>query len=252
MAKEYRISLSAGEIGKPFLKDFCPRCFWFTKKFPLENNHPFSSPMAGILSIADSYIKSVVKWHMENLNMLPSWILTQLKTTYPDLDFESIRQVKPKRWEVPLFHNSLVLKGQADEILEFPDGSWFIIDYKLASFSENQKNLLPLYEAQLNAYAYLANKTLNKQIAGLALVYLNPEYKDLEDEIIFHRTKDEFFFGFKPKVVPVKLMDTEWIEDLCRNIFEILSLDKPPEGKANCQGCNILVNWLNKISNCLL
>ena len=109
-----------------------------------------------------------------------------------------------------------------------------------------------MYEAQLNAYAYLANKTSNKQIAGLALVYLNPEYKNLADEIILHRTKDEFFFGFKPKVVPVKLMDPEWVEDLCKNLFKILSSENPPEGKENCQGCNILVDWLNKISNCLL
>jgi len=248
MAKGNKLALSARDVGNPKLENFCPRCFWFVKKFPIEDNHPFSSPMPSFLNMVDSYIKTVVKWHMENFNILPSWILTQLKNLYPTLDFESARQVRPTRWEVQLFDNSLVLRGQADEILEFPDGSLFIIDYKLAVFKENQEKLLPLYEAQLNAYAYLAYKTSNKRIVGLALVYLNPEYKDLEDEIILKRTKDEFYFGFNPKVVPVKLMEPEWVESLCRDLFEILSLDNPPEGTPNCQGCLTLSNWAKKIS----
>jgi hypothetical protein len=47
-------------------------------------------------------------------------------------------------------------------------------------------------------------------------------------------------------------MDNEWVEDLCQTMFEILSLDTPPEGKSNCEGCNLLQDWLNKISNYLL
>jgi len=252
MAKGTNISLSASEIGKPLLEDFCPRCFWFTKNFPIENNNPYFSPMPGIISIADYYIKTVVKWHMEKLNRLPSWISTELKDEYPELDFESAKQVKPARWEISLFNNSVVLKGQADEILEFPDGSWFIIDYKLAVFTENQEKLLPMYEAQLNAYAYLANKTTNKQIAGLALVYLNPQYKNLEDEIIKKRAMDEFTFGFNPKVVPVEFKGSNWVESLCQNIFNILSSNNPPKGNPNCKGCTTLSDWANKVSAYLL
>jgi hypothetical protein len=38
------ITLSPSEIGKPLLEDFCPRCFWFTKKFPIKDKHPFFRP----------------------------------------------------------------------------------------------------------------------------------------------------------------------------------------------------------------
>jgi len=251
-SKTAQIRLSPSEVGKILLDDFCPRCFWFTKKFPLGDKNPFSSPMPGIVSIADYYVKSVVKWHFQKFTTLPPWILNQLKTFYPHFDFQSAKQVKPGRWKINLFDNSCVLTGQADEVLELPDGFWFIIDYKTASITETQKKLKPLYEAQLNAYAYLARKNFEKPIAGLALIYLDPEYKNLEDEVISYRTRDQFLFGFKPTLIPVKLMDPEWIEDLCRSLFEILSSDTPPEGIANCQGCNLLLEWLNKISNYLL
>jgi len=242
-----KITLSPSEIGKPLLEDFCPRCFWFTKKFPIKDKHPFSSPMAGILSIADKYVKDVVKWHLQKLNQLPTWILNQLQTFYPHLDFKNIRLIRPTSWRVSLFDGACLLSGQADEIIEFSDGSLFIIDYKTAALTDYQTKLRPLYEAQLNAYAYLANKKLGKPVLGLALVYLDPEYKDLNDEVMLHRTKEQFLFGFNPTVVPVKLMDNEWVEGLCQTLFEILSLATPPEGKLNCEGCNTLKDWLRSV-----
>jgi hypothetical protein len=247
-----KITVSPSEIGKSLLEDFCPRCFWFTKKFSIKDKHPFSSPMAGILNITDKYVKDVVKWHVQILNQLPTWILNQLKNLYPHLDFENIRLIRPTIWQVSLFDGTCLLRGQADEIIAFSDGSLFIIDYKTAALTDNQTKLRPLYEAQLNAYAYLANKKLGKPVVGLALVYLDPEYKDLKDEVMLHRTKEKFLFGFNPTVVPVKLVDNEWVEELCQILFEILSLDTPPEGKSNCEGCNLLKDWLNKISNYLL
>jgi len=102
------ITVSPREIGKPLLEDFCPRCFWFTKKFPLKDKHPFSSPMAGILNITDKYVKDVVEWHVQKLYQLPTWILNQLKRYYPHLDFDNIRLIKPTTWQVFLF-NSRVL-----------------------------------------------------------------------------------------------------------------------------------------------
>jgi hypothetical protein len=158
VSKVPKITLSPSEIGKPLLEDFCPRCFWFTKKFPIKDTHPFSSPMAGLLSIADKYVKDVVEWHVQKLNQLPTWILNQLKRYYPHLDFDNIRLIKSTTWQVSLFNGACLLKGKPDEIIEFSDGSLFIIDYKTAALTESQAKLKPHYSAQLNAYAYLANK----------------------------------------------------------------------------------------------
>jgi CRISPR/Cas system-associated exonuclease Cas4 (RecB family) len=242
------ITLSPREIGKPLLEDFCPRCFWFTKKFPIKDKHPFFSPYSGLPNIVDNYIKRVVKFHLQRLNFLPSWLLNQLKEYYFEFDFENVRLLKEINFQITLFDGTCVLSGRADEILEFPDGSLFIIDYKTSSLTENKLKIKPLYEAQLNAYAYLANKKFEKPVVGLALVYFDPDYKNLNDEVILHRTKEEFLFGFNPTVVPVKLMDNKWVEDLCQTMFEILSLDTPPEGKSNCEGCNTLKDWLRSVS----
>jgi len=76
-----------------------------------------------------------------------------LKRFYPHLDFENIRLIHPTSWQVTLFNGLCALKGTADEVIEFPDGSWFIIDYKTSALTENQEKLRPLYSAQLNAYA---------------------------------------------------------------------------------------------------
>jgi hypothetical protein len=203
-------------------------------------------------NIVDSYIKRVVKSHLQRLNFLPSWLLNQLKEYYLEFDFENVRLFKEISFQITLFDGACVLSGRADEILEFPDGSLFIIDYiidyKASSLTENQLKIRPHYSAQLNAYAYLANKKLGKPVVGLALVYLDPDYKDLNDEVILYRTKEEFLFGFNPTVVPVKLMDNKWVEDLCQTMFEILSLDLPPEGKSNCGGCNTLKDWVRNVS----
>jgi hypothetical protein len=243
-----KITLNARDIGNSLLDDFCPRCFWITKKFPLKDKHPFSLPFSGLPNIVDSYIKRVVRYYIQKLNFLPSWLLNQLKDYYLELDFENVRLFKQSSFQVTLFDGACVLSGQADEMLEFPDGSLFIIDYKASSLTENQLKIRPLYEAQLNAYAYLANKKLGKPVVGLALVYFDPEYKNLNDEVLLHRTKEEFLFGFNPTVVPVKLMDNEWVENLCQTLFEILSLDTPPEGKSNCEGCNTLKDWVRNVS----
>jgi hypothetical protein len=42
-------------------------------------------------------------------------------------------------------------------------------------------------------------------------------------------------------------MDNEWVEELCQTMFEILSLDTPPEGKSYCEGCNTLKDWLRSV-----
>jgi len=244
------LTIPAKELGQILLKNFCPRCFWFTRKFPLNSQHPYSSPMAGIVSIADKYIKRVVRGHIKKYGNLPFWLLTQLNDLYSRFDFQNTRHIKPGRWEISLFNNSCILKGEADDIFEFLDGSWFIVDYKLASFTEAQKDRLSQYEAQLNTYAYLAQKLYRKSIIGLALIYFEPEYKEteLKDEQILHRTKEQFMWGFRCTIFPIEIKGSEWIESLCKKMYQILSLETPPEGNPDCQGCKVLFDWWNEIS----
>jgi len=243
------VRISARDLGQVLLDNFCERCFWLTKKFPLGQNHPFASPMPGIVSHADTYIKRVVNTHLQKTGSLPSWLTNALNGSFSGLNFQSVHRVNPAKWQIRLFDAPCVLAGEADAIWEFPDGRWFIADYKMASLTQTQERLLPLYRAQLNAYAYLAQKLQKKTVVGLALIYFEPEHnaQTIADPALLLRTKEQLMLGFKCTVVPVDLQSPEWVEDLCRQVFSILSSATPPTGKQGCQGCQVLSDWLKSI-----
>jgi hypothetical protein len=166
------------------------------------------------------------------------------------LDFCSVRFVNTVGWQFSLFEARCVLAGEADAIWEFPDEGWFIADYKMASITQTQKRLLPLYQAQLNAYAYLAQQLQRKAVVGLALIYFEPEHnvQAVNDLDLLQRTKGQMILGFRCTVVPVDLHPTNWVEELCRRVFFILSSATPPTGKEGCQGCQVLLDWFRSIS----
>jgi hypothetical protein len=243
------IRINARDLGQVLLDNFCERCFWFAKKFPLGQNHPFASPMPSIVSQADTYIKRVVNTHLQETGSLPSWLISELKGSFLRLNFQSVRRVNPAKWQIRLFEAPCVLVGEADAIWEFPDGSWFIADYKMASMTQTQERLLPLYQAQLNAYAYLAQRLQRKTIAGLALIYFEPEHNThaIADPDLLQRTMRQLMLGFRCTIVPVDSQTTGWVEDLCRQVFRILSSSTPPTGRQGCQGCQALSGWLESI-----
>ena len=70
-------------------------------------------------------------------------------------------------------HNVL-LTGTPDGVFVRPDGSHIIVDYKTAKFTGTQDSLFPMYEAQLNAYALLGERSGFNPVAGLALIYMEP------------------------------------------------------------------------------
>jgi len=133
--------------------------------------------------------------------------------------------------------------------LSVPEERWFIADYKMASWTQTQQNLLPLYEAQLNAYAYLAQQLQKKAVIGLALIYFEPEHNIPNASQLLQRTGGQMMLGFKCIVVPVPLKPTIWVRHLCWRVFQILSSPSPPTGKQNCQGCQALASWWGGIKN---
>ncbi len=205
--------------------------------------------MPGIVSQADTYIKRVVNTHLQKNGSLPSWLISALNGSFPELNFKPVRHVNPAKWQIRLPNAPCVLAGEADAIWEFPDGRWFIADYKMASLTQTQERLLPLYRAQLNAYAFLAQRSQGKTVSGLALIYLEPEHnaQTIADPDLLNRTQGKLMLGFKCTVVPVDLQSSDWVENLCRKVFSILSSVVPPMGKQDCQGCQVLSDWLKSI-----
>ena len=63
------------------------------------------------------------------------------------------------------------------------DESYFIADHKTARFTNHQDELLPMYEVQLNGYAYIAESIGYSPITGLGLVYYEP-FTDITPDLI--------------------------------------------------------------------
>jgi CRISPR/Cas system-associated exonuclease Cas4 (RecB family) len=203
--------------------------------------------MPGIVGQADRYFKAVVNSHLQSKGLLPSWLADALNGSFSQLNFHSVQHIEPERWEIEIPNLPCILVGEADAVWEFPDGRWFIADYKMASWTQTQQRLLPLYETQLNAYAYLAQRKFSKTVVGLALIYFEPEHKIPDADLLLQRNIGQMMLGFRCTVIPVTLQPVELIESLCQQVLRILSSPVPPAGRQNCQGCQELRDWWGRV-----
>lgn len=229
------IRINAGNLGELRLKNFCPRCFYLRYHCPVRSENPYYSPMAGILSILDSYIKRVVNEAFRRERSLPEWMRKPLN------DLEIVEALVPKREKALL--EDIEISGQPDAIWRLKDSSVFIVDYKTSQFGPSQEAILPLYEAQLNAYSYLMEMK-GETVSGLALIYLQPRTYKENNHIPFEVSKTNLTLHFD---CAVKLMDKwkrEEIESLLMQAGRVLSLKEPPPGREGCNGCRELDEWL--------
>lgn len=207
------IQIKASLLGKLKMKDFCPKCLWLSYHFPIKGEHTFSSPMPGIVSIIDSHIKHLVNSIFKLERNLPIWLKESLK------EIEIIKPLPVKNWEARI--DDYLLNGAPDSIWMLSDESLFIADYKTARLSEAQETLFPLYEAQLNAYAYLAERDGHK-VSGLALIYLQPQSYKENPAIYGEIIKKRFILHFECFIKPVNIWGPSEVENLVREVGKIL------------------------------
>jgi len=112
-----------------------------------------------------------------------------------------------------------------------------IIDYKTAKFIERQDELFPLYEVQLNVYAYLAEKYGLKPVTNLSLVYCQPN-EDLDND-------EDFKLSFKAYCLKVDLK-LDMVPKLLLRAREIVDSKEPPEPIKGCKG---ICKWIDGVSD---
>lgn len=234
------IQIKASFLGKLKMKDSCPRCLWLTYHFPIKDKHTFYSSMPGIVSIMDSHIKHTVNSALENEKNIPSWLKKAIG------EIEIIKPLPPEKWEVTI--DKYILNGTPDAIWMLSDETLFIADYKTAKFSRAQEELFPLYETQLNAYAYLAEKN-NYKVSQLALIYLQPQNYKENPDIYKEIVKERFSLHFECYIKPVSIWKSSEVENLVNELGEILSQQSPPSGKTNCPSCKGFIEWFEKLKN---
>ena len=136
---------------------------------------------------------------------------------------------------------NILITGVPDEILRHPKRGIWIGDYKIARFTQNQDELAPMYQVQLNCYGLIAEKIGLGPAYGLGLLYYEPDtdLKDPDDEALIK--DDRFFLGFSPKLRPVTL-EPDIIPPLLRRIRGIYNLSDTPPPQPDCRDCGMLDN----------
>ncbi len=230
------MQISAKDLGWLKTDDFCPRCFWITRH---DRKLPYQTPFAGIFSSIDAYTKSVVAKHFERHGHLPDW-LGEIG------DVKRLVKVKPSEFRTE--KDGTTLTGIPDELFQRPDGTYGIIDYKTARYTGNQDMLMPVYEVQLNGYAYIAEATGLKPVNDLYLAYFEPPAHDHFDELTGrHTTKEGFEMPFTPIIHRIR-KDTKEVASLLARASSIYGMKAPPKGTEGCEDCQRL-DELVKLAN---
>ena len=229
MAPTSAMRISAKNLGQLAMPTFCPRCFWLKSHLKL----PFQI-FPGIFASIDSYSKKVTNVFWEHRDRLPDWFA----------EFGDLERPVPTPHHSKFFVVDEVtgvrLTGVPDEIIRRADGSFFIVDYKTAKFTGHQDQLLPMYDVQLNVYAYIGNRYGFTPVTGLGLVYYEPLTVLGEEDLAKIVGERSFVMPFAPRLLPLELRPNELVPPLLVKAVEILRQERPPKGRRDCQDCRCL------------
>jgi len=223
-----QIRISAKNLGSLALANFCPRCFWL--KLKLKFKLPWQI-FPGIFSSIDSYSKKITWSYYEKYGVVPPWF-------QPFGEF--IKPVKvPHYSKYFLFreNENILLTGIPDDIFQKRDGSYFIIDYKAARFTDHQDELLPLYQVQLNGYALIGEQVGFSPVSGLGLCYYEPQTQVNEKTVKSSLIDGGFTMPFKAHLLEVGLDSQGVVLPLLRRVREIGDRQEVPTGRDECEEC---------------
>ena len=222
-----QLRISAKNLGTVALDGFCPRCFWLH----LHSEIPYQI-FPGIFSSIDSYTKKNVHGYFDSQGKPPAWlnIVGDLKGYIPPPTYHKFKFVDEE--------TNILLTGSVDGVFVRGDGSHIIVDYKTAKYTGAQDALYKEYEAQLNGYALIGEKTgMISPVSALALIYMEPVTDDGAAANNINLRQDGFAMGFKATIHKVTL-DTNIIPPLLRKVREIYDLPSLPNGIEGCKDCD--------------
>jgi hypothetical protein len=219
--------ISAKDLGGFATERGCPRCLWVglhVKRLPYQI-------FPGIFSSIDAYNKRVVNGYFDREGQLPVWLsrLGEVKAYVPPPPYQRFSVQDPA--------TGVTLRGTADGIFQMRDGSYTIVDYKTARYTPNQEALLPVYIAQLNGYAYIANRLELGPVSQLALVYMEPVTDPASAAAPEHVDSRGFSMALSATVVSVPLDPDGMIPRLLARAKALYDLAHPPQVTPGCQDC---------------
>lgn len=227
------IQISAKNLAALDKPGFCERCFWIKARLKKLGSDALWQIFPGIFSSIDVYTKNVVHNFFDQGGP-PAWLRGGV--------FEGVRNYVecPHHSKFRVLDEGgqpdLRLTGEADGIFELEDGTYLIADYKTGRYNSGQDALLPVYEAQLNAYAHIAERYFdNFQVSRLALVYMEPpEPKAAVRDDAVNLTG--FTMRFRARVIDIEL-NPDTVPRLMDGVRRLDSLDSVPAAAPGCKDC---------------
>lgn len=218
------IRISAKDLGSIAMPDFCPRCFWIKRNI---KKLPFQI-FPGIFYSIDSYTKKVIHTWLDKHEGPPPW-LPEFKDVTEYLKVPHWSKFKRTDPET-----GLTVSGVADDLLKCADGTFIIPDYKTSKITETQDKLRPMYEGQLNSYAWIY-EGFGEKVSMTPLVYCEP-YTD--DEAVTPSVYDDngFLMQFRVQAVQIR-RDPNLVQSLLKKAAKIIELVLAPEGVEGCKDC---------------
>ena len=228
MVKKNLLQISAKNLGQLSLPDYCPRCFYI--KLKLGFKLPYQI-FPGIFSSIDSYSKKITWRYYEKHNVVPPWFnsLGKVVKPIPVPHFSKFNFVDKK--------TQVKLTGVPDEIFLLENGTYIIIDYKIAKYTPNQDLLMPMYRVQLNGYALIFEKLGLGSISGLSLCYYEPQTEVGQGSIDSQVVEAGFNMKFNAHIEQVELDPGGTVMPLLKKVREIGSRETSPAGSKGCEEC---------------
>lgn len=225
-----KITISAKSLGELALPDFCTRCFWI--KLKVGNKLPFQI-FPGIFSSIDSYSKRLVYSWFDRHKGPPVWLegLGYI-TGYTKSPHYSKFYIMDK-------NTGITLRGSPDIIFNRKDGSYIIADFKTARYTETQDELLPMYDTQLNAYAFIGGQQGISPVSNLALIYTEPVTDETATTCDEYHRENGFIMGFSVYIKQVSLNPVS-VQALLAKTREIYELSEIPPHTGGCKDCESL------------
>jgi CRISPR/Cas system-associated exonuclease Cas4 (RecB family) len=188
----------------------CPRCFWLQLRKGLRRpSGPFPSLPVGMDSVIKKYFETY-RGKKELPQILKNKIPGRLALAMPKtLSYED--------------EAGYTLYGRPDEYVELPGELIAALDHKTRASAP--KELLPVYQNQLNIYDFLLGKNKYRTAGKAYLVYYHPAIGELHNGFPFETTVKEIE------------TDPEAAEELFKKAIEVLEQEVMPDSAETCQFC---------------
>lgn len=212
------------------------------QKHSLPEETVYASPPARVFRQFEDFVQRSIREVMQQTGQLPSWLVNALQTALPSMPKVQKVQIQ-QTWSVQV--GDAELTGRADILCHLTDGTWLIADFKL---SQPSTKFVPLYETQLNAYAFLARRKQNLQVSSLALIYF-----EFDERTVAMPSMGGIMAPMKCTAQPVAVWSDEEVEALVEQMVNLLSLEQPPDPRPGCHKCREdLMHWAQMLADWLM